>query len=177
MMTGVADSAFSPDGRLVATAGADANGRLWFVQTGNLYRVLRGHTKPLTAVAFSDDGRLLATSSEDSDARIWSIRTGVGHVLQRSAFGPVSTIAFDPTGRWVAAAGPISVIVWTASTGRQLFYLHGHTSLLTGLSFAPQAAAVVSSSRDGTLRTYSCEVCVDLAPLVHLAEVRLARTR
>jgi WD40 repeat protein len=133
--------------------------------------------KPLTAVAFSDDGRLLATSSEDSDARIWAIKTGVGHVLQRSAFGPVSTIAFDPTGRWVAAAGPISVIVWTASTGRQLFYLRGHTSLLTGLSFAPQEAAVVSSSRDGTLRTYSCEVCVDLAPLVHLAEVRLARTR
>ena len=167
---------FSPDGRLVATAGWDANARLWFAGTGSLYRVLRKHTQPVTDVSFSDDGRRLATSSEDSDGRIWSVGTGVGFVLQRGAFGTVTAIDFDSTGQWVAAAGPISVLIWSAQTGRQLFYLRGHTSLLTGASFAPRTPTVISSSRDGSIGIYSCDVCLDLNGLITLAEIRLART-
>jgi WD40 repeat protein len=109
--------------------------------------------------------------------RVWSVATGLGHRLQRTAFGPVAAIDFDATGRWIVAAGPISAIVWRASTGRQLFYLRGHTSLLTGASVSPHGATIPTSSRDGTVRVYRCAVCVDLSALVHLAEQRLARTR
>jgi WD40 repeat protein len=168
---------FSPDGALVATAGADKNGRLWFARTGNLYRVLRGHTAALTDIVFSADGRLVAASGKDSDAWVWSVPRGPGHVLERVSFGPVASIAFDPTGGWVVGAGPISAILWRAGTGRQLFYLRGHTDLLTGASFAPRSETVLTSSRDGTVRTYTCELCVDLPALVHLARHRLAQTR
>jgi WD40 repeat protein len=174
---GDVDATFSPDGKLVATAGVDGAARLWFARTGNAYRVLRGDTKPLTGIAFDRGGTLVATSSTDSDARVWGVAKGRGKVLQRSAFGPLGAVSLDPTGRWVAGAGPTSVILWTAASGRQLFYLRGHVGLLTGTSFSPDGPVVLSSSRDGTIRTYRCEVCVDLPALVHLAEVRLARTR
>ena len=171
------DAVFSPDGRLVATAGRDHNGRLWFARTGNLYRVLPGHLRPLTAVAFSADGSEVATASADADARVWSVRKGTGHLLQRGAFGAISGIALDSTGRWVAGAAPVNVILWAAASGRQLFYVRGHTMRLTSVSFAPNSPTVLTSSRDGTVRTYDCQVCVDLSGLVHLAEIRLARTR
>jgi WD40 repeat protein len=170
-------AAFGPDGRLVATADSDDTGRLWFARTGHLYRVLRAHKKPLTDIEFSDDGRLLATSGEDSDVHIWDVHKGPGHVMDRTAFGTVRAIDFDHTGRWVAAAAPISVIIFSEQSGRQLFYLRGHKDPLTSVSFAPRKPTVLSSSRDGTLRTYTCEVCVDLNGLVHLAERRIARTR
>jgi WD40 repeat protein len=76
----------------------------------------------------------------------------------------------------VAAAGPISVIVWSAHTGRQLFYLRGHTALPTSVSFAPRGPTLLSSSLDGTLRTYTCNVCIDLNSLIRSAELRIART-
>jgi WD40 repeat protein len=171
------EAVFSPDGLLVATAGTDANARLWHAATGSLYRLLRGHTLPVTGVAFSDDSRRLATSGADSDGRIWSVGTGAGFVLQRSAFGPVRSISFDRTGQWVAAAGPISVLVWSAHTGRQQFYLRGHKALPTAVSFAPKTATLLSSSRDGTLRTYTCNLCIDGNGLVRFAELRIARTR
>jgi len=170
--------ALSPDGRILGAAGSDGVGRLWFTGTGRPYRLLRAHTtKALTDIVFSADGRLVATSGKDADGRIWGVATGNHFALQRGSFGPLSSISLDPTGRWVAGAAPISAIMWNASSGRQLFYIRGHTSLLTSISFAPLGETVLTSSRDGTIRTYTCDICADRDALVHAAEVRLAQTR
>jgi WD40 repeat protein len=170
--------AFSSDGRLVATAGSDGNLRLWRTADGTLYRLLRGgHGKPLTGVAFSPDGRVVFTSGDDFDARAWQVASGSGRVLERASFGPLRGIAVDPRGRWVAGAAPITALLWSAVSGRQLFYLRGHTKVLTSVAFAPGGTTVLSSSRDGTLRTYTCAICGGLNSLVQEADERLARTR
>lgn len=67
---------FSPDGRLVASAGADHTVKLWDVSRGVLVRTLEGHSGGVRSVAFSRDGSLLVSGSEDHTIVIWDVQSG-----------------------------------------------------------------------------------------------------
>src|SRR5690242_11994924 len=68
--------AFSPDGLLLATAGADNTVRLWDVASGRPRAMLKGHADYVGAAAFHPSGKLLATGSYDQTARLWNVATG-----------------------------------------------------------------------------------------------------
>src|SRR5262249_47263950 len=65
--------AFSPDGRLLATAAADGTACLWSAATGQELRRLDGRADTLRNVAFSPDGRTLAATGNDGDIRFWAV--------------------------------------------------------------------------------------------------------
>jgi WD40 repeat protein len=67
--------AFSPNGKLVASASADLTVRLWDPATGESRGVLDRHKDSVQAVAFSPDGKLVASSSNDRTVRLWDLAT------------------------------------------------------------------------------------------------------
>jgi WD40 repeat protein len=140
-------------------------------------RVLHGHRRPITSVAFSPDGAELVTASQDADARVWDVRTG--RLLHRldAHFGPVADARFSPDGRWIVTAGPITAGLWSAATGDFVTYLRGPKSVLTAASFTADSRTIVTAERDGTVRTYHCDICGTLPELMQLAGARLAATR
>jgi WD40 repeat protein len=158
--------AFSPDGRLVATAGVNLEGRVWRASTGRLLGKLVGrHQDDLTAIAFSPDGKLIATASLDADANLWkaSDLTWVRGLRGHSAV--VSDVVFSPDGRWIATAGPTTVGLWQTVTGRRIdqnipaLFLRGHGPRVRSVAFFPDSRRVASIGDDGTVRTYLCELC------------------
>lgn len=67
--------AFSPDGRLAASASFDSNIKVWDAQTGKFIANLRAHVGSVYRLAWSPDSRLLVSASKDSTLKLWDMRS------------------------------------------------------------------------------------------------------
>jgi WD40 repeat protein len=68
--------AFSPDGKLVASASSDKTVRLWDSVRGTTRYTLSGHSDGVYSVVFSPDGKLLASETVSGTIRLWDTATG-----------------------------------------------------------------------------------------------------
>ena len=94
--------AFSPSGRLLATASRDRDARIWDVGTGELVRVFP-HSTAVRDAQFSPDGRWLVTAT--LRANLWDASEGTNIVRLKGHEGIVTAASFDPSGRIIVTGG------------------------------------------------------------------------
>jgi WD40 repeat protein/serine/threonine protein kinase len=66
--------AFSPDGRVLASASNDVTIKLWDVASGRELATLKGHTNSVQDVVFSPDGARLVSTAQDGTTRVWEVK-------------------------------------------------------------------------------------------------------
>ena len=67
--------AFTPDGKILASASEDGAVKLWDVPTGRERATLNANAGLVSSVAFTPDGKTLASASEDGAVRLWDLAT------------------------------------------------------------------------------------------------------
>ncbi len=101
-MDHVESIAFSPDGKILATAGYSAEVKLWDAATGRLAASLQGQPDQTHAVAFSPDGKTLASGGEDGSLILWDVAASRPRDRLPGYEIPVNSLAFSPDGRTLA---------------------------------------------------------------------------
>ncbi|MFN7018883.1 MAG: WD40 repeat domain-containing protein, partial [Fimbriimonadales bacterium] len=109
--------AFSPNGALLATGGAETFGgsvKLWRVHDLSLERVLLT-TAPAEALAFSPNGALLATGDAIGELRLWNLSNNAYLQVQAHA-GAIRTVRFARGGAFIATGGDDGFVrFWSAA--------------------------------------------------------------
>jgi DNA-binding beta-propeller fold protein YncE len=168
-------SAFSPDGRLLATASAREL-VVWDAAEGRELQRLAGHETDVIALVWKD-ARTLRTAGADKTVRTWNV--GTGAELQKLTLrvdlryhwrtGPSGCAAFSSDGKLLAVVDRDGgVVVADADTGEEL----------QALAVRPgRANSVLFDSRSGSLVIGSTESAVHFWDVRHGTGLRACDIR
>jgi WD40 repeat protein/serine/threonine protein kinase len=160
--------AFSPDGKLVATACQDDGAfKLWNARTGEFVRSLwqgpQNQDDGFSWAVFSPKGKWVAAAgrydalrSTDPSVRVWDLKADRPKYVFRGTKS-FTCLAFSPD-EGLLAAGSLddTVMLWDLATGRELatYRYRGHEGGVVAVAFTPDGKRVVSLSGQRVVRTW-----------------------
>jgi RNA polymerase sigma factor (sigma-70 family) len=109
----VLDIAFSPDGRLLATAGERGPAFVWDTTSGKRVAALpKGLPVTATAIAFSRDGRFLVTALAAGPMRVWETATWTVRNDFPGHRDRPTVLTFTPAGQLLSGSVDTTVLAW-----------------------------------------------------------------
>ncbi len=165
--TAIAYVTASPDGRWLATAGADNIIRLWRLDSHQLSIEpieLVGHSDVISEVLFTPDSKKIITTAYDGIPHIWDLTDmdpSASPLKLTKVSEKIQSACLSPDGRWLAAGGFDSLVwVWDLSApdiNASIITLPGHTAMIYGMAVSPDNRWLASVSGDKTARLWDLQ--------------------
>lgn len=150
--------AFSPDGRLLASAAA-RQVVVFDVATGKPAASLGDHPGPITSVLFTPDGRTLIAAGGRPGLfgawTSWDASTWKRRLDARGHSDAILAAAISPDGKTLATSGyDRQIVIWNVASGKVVRPLKEHSDAVYGLAFSPDGRTLASCAADRTVRLW-----------------------
>ncbi len=146
---------FSPDGRVLASAGREDS---WItlrdLETHVVRRLMTGARCGALSLVYSPDGNFLATVQDfECHARLWDLSTDRVCREFESRQRVTNSVAFSPDGQTVAIVGKGKAVeLWQVATGQHLIDLDGDSLWLRDVAFTRDGAILFATADDDDVR-------------------------
>ena len=160
----IQDLAFSPDGKILASAGYDRLIKLQEVKSNRELRILKDHSDSVYGIAFSPDGKLLASAAADRTVKVWDVSTGNRLYTLSESADWLYTVAWSPDGEHLAAAGvDRSIRIWKvdAKAGKIVHSVFAHEAPVTRLVYSRDGKTLYSLSEDRSAKSWDTAKMVE----------------
>ncbi len=113
-------------------------------QDENLYRVLKKHDAPVTALAFTADEKYLVSGGEDKAIYIWDFQTGELAYSITDNYFPVKALQITADNQILAASGPdVKIIDFNGNLQRSFA---GYTTYIWSFDYNQQSGRLIAGS-------------------------------
>ena len=149
--------AYSPDGKMIATTGADCRVAFWDATTLRLTGRF-GLSQNTGFLVFSPDGKTICVGGAGSVMRIWKLdgRRFQGSPVPADVVDPDESqtfaAAFSGDGNRVVWSGQDGVVrVWDVKKNAGVAQFRGHVGEVMQVAFSTNSRFVASAGQDGTI--------------------------
>ena len=165
-------TAFSPDGKILATSDVRGWIYFWLMVDGSQLFKTQAHSEFIFALAFSHDGKTLASGSLDRKIKLWNVQTGECLLAMEAHALGVASLAFSPDDRLIASCGGDRTVKLTeVKTGKCWMTLEGHEQIVRSVAFSPDGQIIASCSLDHTIKLWSVQTGACLRTIVDSSAV------
>ncbi len=154
----VTSVAWSPNGKYIASGSSDESVQVWHPadRGKNAQRYDTSLLAP-RSLAWSPDGKFLAAGGTGNTASVFD---GSGHNVDNlragSTLSTLMSLSWSLDSKRLADGGDDALVwVWDVKAAQRDFTFNGHSSTVTGVSWAPDDDYIVSSSLDKTVQVWN----------------------
>ncbi len=156
-------AAMSPNGKMLAVAGADGLIRIYEYLDGELIQTIATHQKEVNGLAFHPDNETLASAGDDGTIRLWNWITG-NQIWRRQAVndGYALELGFVDDGQVLVSSGhDPDIRLWDTRTGELLGVLEStdpdsNLNSINGLHVSHNRRYLAATGPDRTVRIWDC---------------------